>query len=63
VLKRIQGALAKYASRNLKELQDFNIKWQNKFALSELSGLYPYIPDATRIAIVSVSLEDVAAYN
>jgi hypothetical protein len=62
-LKRMQGASAKYAGRSLKELQDFIVKWQNKFASSELGGTYPRVPDATRIAIASASLEDVAAYD
>jgi hypothetical protein len=61
-LKRMQGASAKYAGRNLKELQDFDVKWQNKFASSEMGGTYPRIPDAMRISIASASLEDIAAY-
>ena len=62
-IKRIQGANVKYAGKSLKELQDFNTLWRNKFATAEFGGRYPRVSDTARIAIALASLEGITTYQ
>ena len=62
-VKRMGGAPPKWDGKALKDLTDYDVKWKNRFALSEMGGIYPRIPDASRIAIASASLDGYAAYE
>jgi hypothetical protein len=62
-VKRMGGAPLKWDGKALKDLTDYDVKWKNRFALSEMGSVYPRIPDTSRIAIISASLDGYTAYE
>ena len=62
-IKRMQGPTPKFSGKDLKELQDYEVKWLNKFSSSEMGGAYARIPDASRVALASGALDGLAAYQ
>jgi hypothetical protein len=62
-MKRMQGPPPKFSGKDLKELQDYEVKWLNRYSSSEMGGVYPRVPDASRVAIAAGALDGMAAYQ